>query len=110
MPEEEMTEKREEKKQERKERAESNVVFIGKKPAMSYVLACVTQFNDGRDDVILKARGRAISHAVDVAEIVKNKFVTNAEVKNVTIGTEEVQSEQGEKLNVSSIEIILGKK
>ena len=107
MAEEEMTEKREEK---REERRESNVVFVGKKPAMSYVLACVTQFNDGKDNVILKARGRAISHAVDVAEIVKNKFVTNAEIKNVTIGTEQVETEQGEKLNVSSIEIILGKK
>ncbi len=91
-------------------RSETNVVFVGKKPAMSYVLACVTQFNDGKDEVILKARGRAISHAVDVAEIVKNKFVTNAEVKNVSIGTEVVETEQGEKLNVSSIEIILGKK
>ena len=96
--------------EERTERAESNVVFVGKKPAMSYVLACVTQFNAGNNDVILRARGRAISHAVDVAEIVKNKFVTNAQVKNVVIGTEELESEQGEKLNVSSIEITLGKK
>lgn len=85
----------------------SNIIFVGKKPAMSYVLACVTQFNDGRNEVILRARGRAISHAVDVAEIVHNKFVANSSVKSVTIGTEEVQSEQGEKLNVSSIEIVL---
>jgi DNA-binding protein len=99
-----------EEKEERRERADSNIVFVGKKPAMSYVLACVTQFNDGKEEVILKARGRAISHAVDVAEIVKNKFVTNAEIKNVTIGTEVLESEQGEKLNVSSIEIVLGKK
>jgi DNA-binding protein len=99
-----------EEKTERAERAESNVIFVGKKPAMSYVLACVTQFNDGRDEIMLRARGRAISHAVDVAEIVKNKFVINSEVKNVTIGTEEVESEQGEKLNVSSIEIVLRKK
>ena len=96
--------------EERQERADSNVIFVGKKPAMSYVLACVTQFNDGRNEIVLRARGRAISHAVDVAEIVRNKFVTNAEVKNVVIGTEEVESEQGEKLNVSSIEIVLGKK
>jgi len=100
---------REPRETERKE-IESNVVFVGKKPAMSYVLACVTQFNDGNNDVILKARGRAISHAVDVAEIVRNKFVTNTEVKNVSIGTEVLESEQGEKLNVSSIEITLGKK
>ncbi|MBR9682211.1 MAG: DNA-binding protein Alba [Candidatus Aenigmarchaeota archaeon] len=91
------------------ENADSNVVFIGKKPAMSYVLACVTQFNDGQSDVILRARGRAISHAVDVAEIVKNKFVRDASIGNVTIGTEQVSGESGEKLNVSSIEIILQK-
>jgi DNA-binding protein len=91
------------------QKAQSNVVFVGKKPAMSYVLACVTQFNDGNDEVILKARGRAISHAVDVAEIVRNKFVKDVQVKNVSIGTEEVQTEQGEKLNVSSIEIVIGK-
>ena len=88
---------------------DNNVVFIGKKPAMSYVLACVTQFNDGRSEVILKARGRAISHAVDVAEIVKNKFLRDTEIKNVNIGTEEVENDSGEKLNISSIEIILGK-
>jgi len=91
------------------ENPESNVVFIGKKPAMSYVLACVTQFNDGRSDVILRARGRAISHAVDVAEIVRNKFVKDASIGNVAIGTEEVNGEGGEKLNVSSIEIVLQK-
>ncbi|MFQ6009545.1 MAG: DNA-binding protein Alba [Candidatus Aenigmatarchaeota archaeon] len=92
------------------ENADSNVVFIGKKPAMSYVLACVTQFNDGKPEVILKARGRAISHAVDVAEIVRNKFVTDTDVKAVAIGTEQVSAEGGEKLNVSSIEIVLAKK
>jgi len=92
------------------ENSDNNVIFVGKKPAMSYVLACVTQFNDGRSEIVLKAIGRAISHAVDVAEIVRNKFVTNAEVKSVLIGTEEVETEQGEKLNVSSIEIVLGKK
>ena len=91
------------------ERSDNNIIFVGKKPAMSYVLACVTQFNDGRNEIILRARGRAISHAVDVAEIVRHKFVTNSSVKSVIIGTEEVQSEQGEKLNVSSIEIILEK-
>ncbi len=89
---------------------DSNVVFIGKKPAMSYVLACVTQFNDGKSEIFLRARGRAISHAVDVAEIVKNKFLKDTEIKNVAIGTEVVTGDNNEKLNVSSIEIVLGKK
>lgn len=88
---------------------DSNIVFVGKKPAMSYVLACVTQFNDGKQEVVLKARGRAISHAVDVAEIVRKKFVKDTSVKNVSIGTEVVEGENKEKLNVSSIEITLSK-
>lgn len=91
------------------ENTQNNVVFVGKKPAMSYVLACVTQFNDGTNEVTLKARGRAISHAVDVAEIVKNKFMKDLKIKNVTIGTEVLETDQGEKLNVSSIEIVLSK-
>ena len=90
--------------------ADSNVVFVGKKPAMSYVLACVTQFNDGRDEVVLKARGRAISHAVDVAEIVRNRFLTDRTIKNVTISTEEVTGDNNEKMNISAIAIVLGKK
>lgn len=89
---------------------ESNVIFVGKKPALSYVLACVTQFNNGKKQVVIKARGRTISHAVDVAEIVRNKFVTDTAVQNVSIGTDEITGDNGEKLNVSTIEIILAKK
>ena len=84
--------------------AEENVVFVGKKPTMNYVLAVVTQFNSGVNAVILKARGRAISKAVDVAEIVRNRFVPTLKYGNVKIGTETLQSEKGDT-NVSSIEI-----
>ncbi len=100
----------EQSEQKQKRNPDSNVVFVGKKPAMSYVLACVTQFNGGRNEIVLKARGKSISHAVDVAEIVRNKFLTGMEVKNVKISTEEVEAESGDKLNVSAIEIQLGKK
>ncbi len=54
--------------------AEDNVVFVGKKGTMAYVLAVVTQMNQGATEVIIKARGKAISRAVDVAEIVRHKF------------------------------------
>ena len=86
-----------------------NVVLVGKKPAMSYVLACVTQFNNGKNEVVLRARGRAISHAVDVAEMVRNKFLTDVKVKDIKISTEEGGSEDGGKMNVSAIEIVLSK-
>jgi len=89
-------------------RTDENVIFVGKKPPMSYVLAVVTQFNgNGSDEVILKARGRSISTAVDTAEIVRNRFITNAKIKNIIIGTEVVTNEEGRNSNVSSIEISL---
>jgi len=84
------------------------VVYIGNKPVMSYVLAVVTQFNtDLSDEVLIKARGRAISRAVDTAEVVKNKFMPGVEVKDIIIGTEVITGEGGEKANVSSMEITL---
>ena len=88
---------------------EENVIFIGNKPPMSYVLAVVTQFNSGSAEVIIKARGRAISRAVDAAEITRNRFVSDAKVKDITIGTESITNEEGRTSNVSSIEITLAK-
>lgn len=87
--------------------AEDNTVYIGKKPTMNYVLAVVTQFNSGSMDVIIKARGRAISRAVDVAEIVRNRFIQNAEVSDIKIQTEQLSGEGGTTANVSSIEIYM---
>src|SRR5207237_110864 len=71
---------------------EAGVVYIGKKPTMNYVLAVVTHFNDGSREVIVKARGRSISRAVDVAEIVRERFIPDAEVRDVRISTEKVAS------------------
>ncbi len=86
------------------------VVYVGQKPVMNYVLATLTQFNEGAEKVILKARGKAISRAVDVAEIVRNRFLPNVDVESIKIDTEELESEQGRKVNVSTIEIVLFKK
>jgi len=94
-----------------KGRTDENVIYVGHKPPMSYVLAVVTQFNaNGSDEVILKARGRSISTAVDTAEIVRNRFVTDAIIKEIKIGTESLTNEEGRTSNVSSIEICLTKK
>ena len=94
-----------------KRRTDENVIYVGKKPPMSYVLAVVTQFNTGgSDEVIIKARGRSISTAVDTAEIVRNRFIPDAIIKEITIGTESLTNEEGRTSNVSSIEICLTKK
>ena len=89
---------------------EENVIFIGSKPVMNYVLAVVTQFNGGADHVSLKARGKAISRAVDTAEIVRNGFIPNADVGDISIATEQIDTYNGEKTNVSTIEIKIVKK
>lgn len=75
--------------------AEENIVYIGNKPVMNYVLAVVTQMNSGVTEVILKARGRAISRAVDVAEIVRNRFISDVDVKSIDISTEEIVGNEG---------------
>ncbi|MEM2918356.1 MAG: DNA-binding protein Alba [Candidatus Altiarchaeota archaeon] len=105
-----MGEEEKEVKKEKKVKTEkdSNVVFIGKKGIMSYVLAVVTQFNNGEKEVVIKARGRAISRAVDVAEIVRQRFVKDVETKNISIATEEIESQEG-PVKVSAIEITLAK-
>ena len=85
-----------------------DVVFVGNKPVMNYVLAVVTQFSSGADNVTIKARGRAISRAVDVAEVVRNRFLKDVEVRDIIISTEKVTSDRGET-NVSAMEITIGK-
>lgn len=91
------------------ETAPENVVFVGSKPPMNYILAVVTLFNGGSPNVVLRARGKAISRAVDVAELVRNKFVEKCTVESVRIGTERVTDEGRRSVNVSSIEIHLAK-
>lgn len=86
-----------------------NTVYIGRKPTMNYVLAVVTQFSSGTNEVSVKARGKNISRAVDVAEIVRNRFVREAKVRTIEIATEKLTGEEGRTANVSSIEIFLTK-
>lgn len=89
-----------------------NIVYIGKKPAMNYVLAVVTQFNGGAKAVTIKARGNTIGRAVDVAEIARNRFVQNLKDLNsgsIKINSEEIDNEDGTKSKVSSIQIVLSR-
>ncbi len=83
-----------------------NTVFVGNKPVMNYVLAVVTQFNNGAEEVAIKARGKAISRAVDTAEIALNRFLDNVSKKQIITSTEIIDTDSG-KTNVSSIEIVL---
>jgi len=104
-------EHKETKERKTDEKREDNVIFVGNKPPMNYVTAIIAQFNSsGSNEVTLKARGGAITRAVDAAEITRNRFMTDLIVKSINIGTEALTNEEGRTSNVSSIEICLAKK
>ena len=89
----------------------NNSMFIGHKPLMEYVRALVTHFTTkGASAMSIHARGKLISRAVDVAQISCTRFLTNVEIKNVKIDSEDFQDEEGKQVRVSNIEIMLEKK
>ena len=91
---------------------QQDVIFVGNKPPMSYVLAIITAFSSGTTkDITLKARGQAITTAVDVAEITRIRFIKELKVSKIAIGTAEMPPREGENKSrmVSTIEITLVK-
>ncbi|WP_287583010.1 DNA-binding protein Alba, partial [Candidatus Borrarchaeum sp.] len=85
-----------------------NCIYIGRKPVMSYVLAVITQLNKA-EDALIRARCRNISKAVDVAEIIKQRFMKDqADVKNIEIGSEIIKEDGGgRERNVSTINFLV---
>lgn len=89
---------------------DDNIVYIGSKPPMAYVMALITAFNrSGADSVVLKARGRAISRAVDVAEIARGRYLNDLKAEKIEIGSEQMPTEDGRTRGVSTIAITLRK-
>ncbi|MDH5482828.1 MAG: DNA-binding protein Alba [Candidatus Bathyarchaeota archaeon] len=81
----------------RTRQAKENIVFIGSKPPMSYVLAIITSLSaSNAKEITLKARGRAISTAVDAAEITRRRFMNDLKVSEIALGTEEMPAREGE--------------
>jgi DNA-binding protein len=100
----------EQKQQETKE--DTNIIFIGEKPFMNYVTAVVTQFKTkNQQEVVIKARGKFISRAVDVAEVSAKKFLKEEKIKikAIDINSEEFENKEGKKVSVSTIDITLEK-
>ncbi|HDD42631.1 MAG: DNA-binding protein Alba [Thaumarchaeota archaeon] len=90
--------------------ASEAVILVGRKPTMNYVLATTMPLAEGKK-VVLKARGRAISKAVDVAQVVTRRFMQEAEIESVNIGTEEGRvGQDGRPRSVSTIEIMISPK
>lgn len=94
------------------EQQDDKGIFIGMKPLMNYVTAVVMQFTTkNAEQVSIKARGKFISKAVDVAEVATRRFLEGqAEIRNIKTNSEEFKSREGRNVTVSTIEIVLGKK
>ena len=89
---------------------ESNVIYVGRKPPMNYVLGIITSFSGSNTkEVTLKARGQSITTAIDAAEITRRRFMKNLSIGKITIGTEEMPPREGESRArmISTIEITL---
>lgn len=86
--------------------SEEAIIYIGNKPPMRYVTAMITAYNQQDvDSITIKARGRAISRAVDVAEITRNRFITGLESPAIAIETEQLPAMDGGIRGVSTIAI-----
>jgi len=91
------------------EETEDNVIFIGNKPPMNYVIAVLTEFKK-TSEVVIKARGRSISKAVEAAELVRKKFINEVEVVDIKLGLENIIDNKTNKpMDIPSIEIYLTK-
>lgn len=89
--------------------SEPNLVRIGKKPIMNYVTACVTLFNSGNGDVMVRARGQAIEKAIDTVQMLRHGFLKDITIKKINLGSEDVTRFNGTRGNISIIEIILSR-
>ena len=90
---------------------EERIVFVGGKPFMNYVTAVVMQFTtNSAESVIIRSRGKFISRAVDVAEMVRSKFLTDSiQIGNVDIAAEDFKNKDGRPIRVSTIDIHLNR-
>ena len=89
--------------------SEPNLVRIGKKPIMNYVTACVTLFNSGNGDVMVRARGQAIEKAIDTVQMLRRGFLKDLVIRKINLGSEDVTRFDGSRGNISIIEIILSR-
>ena len=89
--------------------SQENLVRIGKKPIMNYVTACVTLFNSGNGEVMVRARGQAIEKAIDTVQMLRHSFLKDVLVKSINLGSEDVTRFDGTRGNISTIEITLSR-
>jgi DNA-binding protein len=89
------------------EKPRRDLVIMGVKPIMNYVVACLTLFNDGNETVRIRARGKHINKAVDTVELLRRVFLRDLVVRKTTIGTDNLIRDDGNEAKVSTIEIVI---
>jgi DNA-binding protein len=89
------------------EKPKRDLVIMGIKPVMNYVVACLTLFNDGNETVRVRARGKHINKAVDTVQLLKRVFLRDLKVRKTTIGTDLLIRDDGNEAKVSTIEIVI---
>lgn len=87
---------------------EGNMIRVGKKPVLNYVMACVTLFNSGNNEITIRGRGKAITKAVDITEMLRRAFAKDLIIKSIKVGSEDIKRMQ-EEFPISTIEIVLTK-
>ena len=89
--------------------SQQNLVRIGKKPVMNYVTACVTLFNSGNGEVMVRARGKSIEKAIDTVQMLRHGFLKDVIIKKINLGSEDVTRFNGTRGNISIIEITISR-
>ncbi len=89
------------------ENTKSNLVIMGGKPIMKYVVACLTLFNDGNETVRIRARGRHINQAVDTVHLIRRVFIKDLVIRKTRISTDDLIRDDGNPAKVSVIEILI---
>jgi len=84
-----------------------NLVIMGGKPIMNYVVACLTLFNDGAETVLIRARGKHINKAVDMVQLLRRVFLKDAVIKDIRVGTDTLTRDDGKEAQISIIEITM---
>jgi len=87
------------------------MVIVGtSKPVLNYVTACITLFNQGEKQLLLRARGEAINVAVDVVQLLRKSFIGDVCIADISIDGETVTAGNGRQISLPVLQILLSKK
>lgn len=84
-----------------------SLVVVGRKDAMRYVTACITLFNRGKREIVLRARGRNIENCIRTIMLLKNGFYSNLKIKEVNLASDELRRDNGKIRYVGVLEAVI---